>query len=379
VARRSSRRYSATVRNACDVLVVGGGVAGFAAALAAASSGARVVLVHAAPGTTALTAGAWLGPLREELRSALAHAGSPFQPTPHPLPHPAGALVACDHAAAAHASPARIGEALVCGIAGLPGFHAPSLARLWAGTGPPPRHATLTLDGTPAGGWSPVSLAASLERDPSLLCRALEARAGDASHLVLPAVLGMADDAAVRNRLSAAAGVTVTEALALAPSLPGWRLHRSIARALESTGIDVHRGRASIVRSTRSRLEAIRVTGDDGDITIDARACVLATGKYAGGGIAAEQRFVESVLGMTVAVERFGRAFEDVEPVALTDPDANDAQPLLLAGVDPAAIAFDNVHLAGTVRAGLDASTWRIGDMAEDGWRAGAAAAGEAA
>lgn len=364
-------------------------MAGFAAALAAASGGARVTLVHAAPGATALTAGAWCGPLRLELRSALAHAGSSFLPTFGALPHPAGTLLSCDHAAAAHVpaahvpaahvSSAPLEEALVCGIAGLPGFHAPALARLWTGTGASPRHATLTLDGTPAGGWSQVSLAAALERDPSTLCRALERVTGAASRIVLPAVLGMADGDAVRSRLTAAAGVPVTEALGVAPSLPGWRLHRSIARALEAAGVDVHRGRAALARSTHDRLEAIRVTGDDGTITIEARACVLATGKYSGGGIVAGQRFTESVLGLTVAVERFGRVFEDVEPIALTDPDANDAQPLLLVGVDPAEVPFTNVHVAGTVRAGIDAAAWRIGDVAEDGWRAGAAAAQEGA
>ena len=354
-------------------------MAGFAAALAAASSGARVTLVHAAPGTTALMAGAWCGPLREELRSALAHAGSPFVTSRQPLPHPAGTLVPCDHAAAAHVSAAPIEESLVCGIAGLPGFHAPALARLWARTGDSPRHATIALDHTPAAGWSPVSLAAMLERDPSALCRALDAVAGDATYLVLPAVLGMADGEAVRSRLATAAGVPVAEALGVAPSLPGWRLHRSIARALESAGIDMHHGRAALARSTSDRFDALRVTGDGGEITIDARACVLATGKFAGGGVAAEQRFVEPVLGLSVTVERFGRTFEDVEPIALTDPDANDAQPLLLAGVDPGVVPFTNVHIAGTVRAGIDASTWRIGDVAEDGWRAGTAAAGAAA
>src|SRR4029077_16531769 len=41
-----------------SVVVVGGGLAGFAAALAAAAEGARVVLIWRAPGATSLYAGA---------------------------------------------------------------------------------------------------------------------------------------------------------------------------------------------------------------------------------------------------------------------------------------------------------------------------------
>jgi hypothetical protein len=75
--------------------------------------------------------------------------------------------------AAAALSTDADGATLVCGIAGLPRFHARSLAALWAdGAGLPAAALgaiTIELQATPAAGWAPASLAAALEREPRTL------------------------------------------------------------------------------------------------------------------------------------------------------------------------------------------------------------------
>src|SRR5687768_1464545 len=168
-----------------DVAVIGGGITGVAAALAARNSGAATCLVRAAPGCTAMIGGAWSGPLRTELQESLAAAGYPLHPTPQPIAHERGAVVQCDFAGATHVNATVAEESLVCGIAGLPGFNARVLARLW-------QHEHLLeanlieLPDTPAGGWSPLSLAAHIERSPAALAEQL--RKLRSARIILPAV-----------------------------------------------------------------------------------------------------------------------------------------------------------------------------------------------
>jgi anaerobic glycerol-3-phosphate dehydrogenase len=117
---------------------------------------------------------------------------------------------------------------------------------------------------------------------------------------------------------------------------------------------------------------------------------VLATGKYIGGGIAADPRFTETVFGVDVAIERFGRVFRDATAVlALTDPARHEPQPLLALGVATDAqsrpvtasgdVAFDNVFVAGSVRAGIETATPGLAVATHDGWAAGERAARHAA
>ena len=120
-----------------------------------------------------------------------------------------------------------------------------------------------------------------------------------------------------------------------------------------------------------------------------ARAFVLAGGKFAGGGIVADERLHEPALGCPVWVEHLGAAFHAPEPLALTRPERDAAQPLLGAGVrddgsgrpvDPRGdVVYRNVRVAGSIRAGIETARLGLGEAAADGWAMGEAAAGEAA
>jgi glycerol-3-phosphate dehydrogenase subunit B len=384
------------MRHSFDVVVIGGGIAGVAAALAAAHSGARVALVRATPGATAITSGAWHGALPAPLADALAAAGLPHRACDAPLLHPCGDARRSAYAAASHVGAIASGDTLVCGIAGLGGFHAPALARLWtAGAAEPLRSATLSIDGTPPAGWSPVSLAAALERDVAPLAVALAAavRAGGGIvRAILPAVLGFDGAARVLATLRDAAAVEVAEALGAPPSVPGWRLDRALGRALARAGVDVFDGRAQRGEDGSGARVAgslhVRRAGSDGEraaVELAARCFVLATGKFAAGGIAADARFHEPALGCPVWIEHVGRRFDAPHPLALTVAERSSAQPLLAAGVhaDDAGrpvdafgdVVFEDVIVAGSVRAGVTTAELGLGAAAEDGWRAGELAA----
>jgi len=326
-----------------DVLVIGGGVAGVTAALEAAAAGASVAVVRAGPGATALASGAWDGPLPPMLARALADSGLPHVAVEDLLPHPFGWLRRAGFAAESQARAQAGTDACVCGIAGLPGFRASALARLWE----VPRHATIHLAATPQGGWSPVSLAAMLDRDPAPLSEEL-ARVGSGVRAILPAVLGLAPG--TRARIAAAAGVEVGEALGVPPSVPGWRLDRALRSALDRAGVTVVEGRVSGRAVRGDRIESVAVvTGPDLTHRYAAESFVLATGRYLGGGITAsplsdrvevahgqalrEAELAEPALGCDVWVNHLGERFTKVEPVTLTDPVRNEPQALLRAGV----------------------------------------------
>ncbi|HEX6133372.1 MAG TPA: FAD-binding protein [Longimicrobiales bacterium] len=396
-AARDAGAYTTHVES-CDVITIGGGVAGAASALAAARAGARVLLVRRGPGATALTGGAWTTAPPAALRDALAAAGLALHECERAVPHPDGTLVRCQVAGASHARASAVsaadgnGRTIVCGIAGLPSFHARSLAALWAEAAGRAldgiEAATLTLPGTPAAGWSPVSLAALLDREPHRLGAELARTTGKraASLAILPAVLGLADHDRVLDDVGRSAGVVVAEALGAAPAVPGWRLDRALLRALGDAGVRVVTGRVSPATVRERSIERITVTGADGTHTLSARAFVLATGKFLGGGITAEAEFEESALGCDVAIERFTRTIDDpAAALMLTDPVRTEPQPVLSTGVrvDPdgrpldaaGAVAAVNVFVAGSVRAGVETCALGLGAAAAEGWIAGTRAA----
>jgi anaerobic glycerol-3-phosphate dehydrogenase len=381
----------------CDVLVIGGGIAGAAAALSAAAAGARTVLLRAGPGATALCAGAWIGAPPDGLALALEAAGLPLDLRGAALPHPDGRLVASTAAPSSHVR-AAIDSAppvtLVCGIAGLAGFRPRSLATLWADAAGAPADALIPaeveLAGTPAAGWSPVSLAAALDRDPALLGEPLAraTRGHGAVRAIVPAVLGLHDHARTAAAI-AEAGVEAGEALGSRPSIPGWRLDRALLRALEDAGVRVLHGRVTdrLVRDGRvERVDAALANGDRAQLPC--AGLVLATGRFIGGGVSTQPQFTDTVLGIPLFVERAARTFtEPNESLALTDPVRLEPQPLLAVGlrtgddglVLDAGNLLVNAYAAGSIRAGAETAVLGLGQAADEGWAAGAAAAATAA
>ncbi|HEY0304040.1 MAG TPA: FAD-binding protein [Longimicrobiales bacterium] len=356
-----------------DVAVVGCGIAGVSAALASRARGARVCLVRAAPGATALASGAWRGPLRPELRHALTAAGFPLESTRGPLTHERGHTVHADFASASHTGATADADTVI-GIAGLPHFNAQTLARIWNEDAPMRAH-TIELAATPAAGWSAPSLAAHIERDPAILIERLRA-AEVRGKVIFPAVLGLERVADVLGALEKA-GIHGAEALAATPSIPGWRLQEALDRVLAQAAVTIAPGRATLKTARGKRVEQIAVGGE----TIEARSFVLATGKYLGGGIIAEESFRESVLDLPVWLEQLGDVFTSPDALPLTDPVRTAEQPLMYAGVHADDeqrpvdrvhdVVYDNVFVAGTVRAGWGTADRGLGDSAEDGWRAG--------
>jgi glycerol-3-phosphate dehydrogenase subunit B len=382
-----------------DVLVLGGGIAGVAAALAAAAAGARTSLVRSGPGATTVCGGGWRGLPPQPLLDRLADAGLRLEPCEAALPHPDGRLLSFDVAAPAQLRARVAGtpeRTLVCGIAGLPSFRATALAALWADAAELPEDvlvpATIQLPDTPAAGWSAVALGAHVERHPAALAEAVGrlARERGAARVILPAVLGMQDHEGVCAALGSEAGAVIGEALGAAPSLPGWRLDRMLLRALERGGVPVLSGFVTEHTAAHGAVRIVTVARSEDTVVIQARAVVLATGKFLGGGITAQSRFAESALNTEISADHLGREItEPAESLTLTDAVRGGPQPMMRIGVRTndeghpitasGDVVFHNVIAAGSVRAGTETASLGLGNAACDGWTAGIRAAGIAA
>jgi glycerol-3-phosphate dehydrogenase subunit B len=364
--------------------VIGGGIAGTAAALASARRGARVTIVRAAPGATALCVGGWHGAMPAELAAEFSAAGHEWMTSTHQLPAPDGTLRSFEFAAPAQA-PARLTDTtLVCGFTGLPSFHADVLAQLWGeASSCSLRSCAVTLRDTPATGWSPASLASRMERQHDDVAAMLAERAREhgADAIVLPAVLGFERTADVRAALEHSTGLTIAETLGCTPSLPGWRLQAALDRMLVRASVTIEAGRVVDRRTNGTHLHAVTVRQDGVQRELTADAYVLATGKFIGGGIEAHGEFHEPALGCPVWVDHLGERFEANEPLTLTNADRRAEQALLCIGVATNGKAkpvsaggepfYDNVWVAGAVRAEHTVGIDGLGSAAQDGWHAG--------
>lgn len=370
-----------------DVLVLGGGMAGAMAALAAREGAARVTLVRRAPGATALSSGAigaapdaWaapdepfasrlataasarrlaasrpehpyaaLGTALEALEEALAFAAAqlpellaPLTPRPLFLATPYGAVATAALAQRTHVAAdlaSLRGTLAVVGFRGHLGFDARlvagALERYRALGGPRPAAVELELFMREELSLArPHELARALEAPGAaeeagtLLRRALPAGAAAA---LFPPVLGLSPDARVMERVAAAAGVPVAETLADVPSVPGLRLQAALDARLREAGVELIEGQALVDAAARPG-DAVVAGGRE----LRARSWVLATGRFVGGGIVRRGQLLEPLLGIPVQATEAGVSGTQLvtRPAAsLTVRSRREAQPLLAAGV----------------------------------------------
>jgi glycerol-3-phosphate dehydrogenase subunit B len=370
-----------------DVLVIGGGMAGAMAALAARESAARVVLVRRAPGATALSSGAiggapdaWaapgepfvarldtmaaahrialsraehpyavLGPGLDALEESLAFAATqlsellaPLSPRPLHLATPYGAVMTAALAQrtmlAADLAQVR-GTLAVVGFRGHLGFDARlvagGLAR-YAPMGAPPA-APVELDLFMRGDLSlarPHELARALEAPGAaeeagrLLRRALPPGAAAA---LFPPVLGLSPASRVMERIAQAAGLPVAETLSDVPSVPGLRLQAALDARLLAAGVELLSGELVVEDGARPG-DAVRAAGRE----LRARSWVLATGRFVGGGIVRRGQLLEPLFGIPVQATEAGVSGVHLaahSSATLTVRERRAAQPLLAAGV----------------------------------------------
>ncbi len=306
------------------ILVVGAGLSGLMAGLAAQAQGAVVEVIGMGQGALTLHPG-WI-----EVGGVEALAADEN----HPYHHTSGSLadglallaqqVGLHEAggfgitgmgskrpvafgAGIHLSPvAADAKLLVVGIEGWRDFYAPLIADALNADGMNARAVQIKVPhlGGNFDDWT-IDLARYLDTADGqrTLIDAVKPHVGDASLILFPAILGF--DAETVNRITQALGRPVSEIPTLTPSVPGLRLYHALRKALLAGGARFTIGvqvKSLVVENGRV-VGAVANTSAERPRTIRADAVVLATGGIYGGGLESDYqgRIVEQVAGLPVA------------------------------------------------------------------------------
>jgi glycerol-3-phosphate dehydrogenase subunit B len=415
-----------------DVVVIGAGLAGLTAAIAAAESGARVLVLakgHAAThwgpgGIDVAGIPAALTP-REGIRRLADQPGHPYAILGDDvaaaigwlLPHLAAggvdyvgdldtplqlaptsiggtrraAILPAGQAAAL--SPWAAGERLVvCGIAGFKDFWPEAISaslsreRIWEGGNRPASVSPVsaTLPGLAARhNLNALEIARRFD-DPTwrgaaieAIARAIGSAPGSGGRVALPAVLGLREHAAVLAAMRQRLPAVPFEMPLVPPSVPGLRLYAALRAAVVRAGGRVQVGEMiERVESDGRNVTAVVSAAAARSYVVRTGALVLATGGIAGGGLLAERdgRLREPILGLPVEAP----AADDWLALDAFDPAGH---PLERAGIrtdaelrpvaEDGTPVFDNVRVAGSLLAGQRSIGERCGDgvALTSGWR----------
>lgn len=371
------------------VVVVGGGLAGVWAAVAARRGGAEVTLIAKAPGATALYAGAvQLSPDPGQLLS-----GSPHHPLTRLYRDPRRLAEDMDRVAGEFTA--------AVSTAGLPMSRSAAGARYadLQGTARAAQAVPATAAAGELGGLRGRSVAVAAvagigDYDAVATAEALQ-ELGIAAAPASAPIPDLPPGASLGDLFGHPAPEVDTDAeliafppgftrlpangfelLALVPSPHGWRLQGALEKILQTEGVTVLRGEVSRFRGEGDRLQA--AVTDGGEVSAD--AFVLATGRFIGGGLVKSRLVSEPLLDLGVFHD--GRPIREAYPrlrhLEYIDPEAafrtglmidSDLRPLGANGLPP----YLNLRAAGSLLGGYDyaAGGCGFGLPLLTGWLAG--------
>lgn len=211
---------------------------------------------------------------------------------------------------------------------------------------------------------SPQRIASRLDR-PSVreaLCRDWAPRLRGVRRLGLPALLGLAQPAAVLADLEARLGISLFEIPTLPPSLPGLRLEQSLRRLCTARGIQIVEGpsvRGEVDgRSAGRRASGVVAATAGGPRRFLADSIVLATGGALNGGWLgfASGEVQDSVFGLPLDAPADREQWVTIDPF---EPQAFARFGLRVDSrqrpIDPRGrVYFENLFAAGGILAGAD-------------------------
>lgn len=197
--------------------------------------------------------------------------------------------------------------------------------------------------------------------------------------VLFPAVLGLSRAAEVRAEFSRALGAPVAEVPLLAPSLPGLRLSQVLHRYLENRGVDVYSTcRVNGSEAADGRVSAVYGEAAGRKLEFRAKAFVLATGGLLGKGLVVEGKGLkEPIFNLPVEAPQDGAdhwASQEMMPTgghAFVRCGIRTDEQLRPQG-------WANLHVSGRMLAGCDpyAAYCGGGVAVATGWRAGQLAGG---
>lgn len=373
-----------------DVLVVGSGISGAAAAVAAARGGASVAVVRRGYGATAMASG---GVKLELSNPAAAAEITPLLTEMLPLTvleqrgqflTALGRVVEADAvfermARGELAAMKQAGQKLVVvGIKGLNEVRAEPIARAARAAGLEVDVVEVAFPEAKHGHDLTTPELARLCDDigpAEKLAKVLVKECEGYDRIALPPVLGLVKWAEVGELLDEALGPRWFEVVAALPSVPGMRIQAALDDRLISEKIAIIHGPINGWAEAGGRITGVRAGIAEGERLISMKQLVLATGGMVGRGLRVEGDAVrEALLGLHVD---YGEVPEPTpEGEAPKELDARLLVDTELRPVDEAgAPAFSNVRSAGELtgmsfgsgRGGLAiglATGWAAGELA---------------
>jgi glycerol-3-phosphate dehydrogenase subunit B len=411
-------------RTPYDVVVVGLGLAGLVAGLAATSRGARTLLVGKGHGTIRFRSGTvdvlgyWAGrpvssPGDDLTTLAVERRDHPYALAGRELGAALEAVQATASAAGLDlggsletnrlvgtaagtlrptclAPPTMRAEwdgahVLVVGLAGYRDFHADLAASVLPASAErlgmelEARPVTVDLPSLHRRHLSGLELARLFDT-PGFrgeLLTALGAALGEATLVAFPAVLGLDHAADAAAELARGLGVPVAELPTLPPSVPGLRLELALTTGLRHAGARVQVGTFVRALPDRGRIGWLEIESPGHPLRVPAGRVVLASGGLASGGLEVrlDGTLRETVAGLPVWLpdteQLVGRSF--LEPgghaLGLAGVRVDEAMRPLDPGGSP---LYENLFAAGGLLAGADRAVEKSADGigCATGWRA---------
>lgn len=193
---------------------------------------------------------------------------------------------------------------LIVDFDGLQGFSAREFQLNMAARWPDLRRARLAFPGLEDRQVFPEVMARALETRATrgALADLIRPRLGGASHVGLPAILGMQAPDRVRAEMEALIGARVFELPTMPPAVPGIRLRELFERALPAAGVRLE-PQLKVARLALGKEGArLFLHGPMEDIEIEASAVLLATGRFLSGGLASDRsRVWEPLLDLPIS------------------------------------------------------------------------------
>ncbi len=265
---------------------------------------------------------------------------------------------------------------LFAGIKGLQDFNSRAAARTYlshqmASESGTQRAAQIDLDISPFGKPYNIAMmdaARYMETDEGLevLKEALSTEVGKigATHVAIAPILGIHKTREIRDALEKETGASVFELLSFPPSVPGYRLSRSLEIAFRKAGGTLLVGHEAFDYERNGVISSVTARSPRRTLELTAKTFILATGKFIGGGIHGGERGLhESLFGLPV-VDADRNLLVKEKPVHLTNISAisPEGHTLFAAGVpydhmlrplDSSGIIFaENLFCAGGVLSG---------------------------
>ena len=149
-----------------------------------------------------------------------------------------------------------------------------------------------------------------------------EVKKTGATHVAMPPALGIHRTREIRAALEKETGAAVFELLSFPPSVPGYRLSRSLEMAFRKAGGTLLIGHEAVGYEKNGVILKVTARSPRRSLELTAKTFVLATGKFIGGGIhGSEDGLYESLFGLPV-VDADRKLLVREKPVHLTNKTA---------------------------------------------------------